>query len=190
MTRTRGTIFPWYHWPSKGQDQQLRAVTMPRTKKPAGQAVDQRNGRRAELVLGDGGQLERFELPSRRPAWLAASRDAWERAWADPIHQAWTAADGTILLEWIDALDRAMRSNRRGDRKPVVIGGNGQVTEHPSYGTATRSAALADKRAQTLGLGALNREKLGFTIATARKSLDDLNRELTEALSEPDPDLD
>jgi hypothetical protein len=161
---------------------------MPRTKKPAGQAVDSRNGRRAELTLDGGGQLERFDLPQRRPAWLVTSRDAWERAWAD--HQVWTAADGTVLLEWIDALDRAMRCNRRGDRRPVVLGGNGQVTEHPSYGTASRSAALAEKRAQTLGLGALNREKLGFTIVSTRKSLAELNRELAEAASEPDPDLD
>src|SRR5690348_15745839 len=131
---------------------------MPRTKKPAGQAVDSRNGRRAELVLPEGGQLERFELPSRRPAWLAASREAWDLAWGDPVHQAWTSADGPILLEWIDALDRAMRCSRRADRKPVVLGGNMQVTEHPSYGTATRSAALAEKRARILGLGALNRE--------------------------------
>jgi P27 family predicted phage terminase small subunit len=163
---------------------------MPRTKKPAGQAVDSRNGRRAELVLTDAGQLQRFDLPPRRPAWLAESRAAWEGAWADPISQAWTAADRPILLRWIDAVDRAMRALRRGDRKPVVVGGNGQITEHPSYGTAARSVATAEKCEAQLGFGALNREKLGFTIATARKSLDDLNGELAEALSEPDPDLD
>lgn len=163
---------------------------MPRTKKPAGQAVDQRNGRRAELALTGAGQLERFDLPPRRPAWLAESRAAWEGAWADPISQAWTTGDRPILLRWIDAVDRAARSLHRADRKPVVLGGNMQVTEHPSYGTAARSIATAEKCEQQLGFGALNREKLGFTIATARKSLADLNRELTEAMSEPDPDLD
>ena len=163
---------------------------MPRTKKPAGQAADSRNGRRAELVLPDGGQLERFELPPRRPAWLASSREAWDRAWADPVCQAWTSADATILLRWIDALDRAMRCNKRGDRKPVVLGGNGQVTEHPSYGTGSRSAALAEKRAQVLGLGALNREKLGFSIGQRVKSLDEANREFAGSMDEPDPDLD
>lgn len=159
---------------------------MPRTKKPAGQAVDQRNGRRAELVLGDGGQLERFELPSRRPAWLAESRAAWEGAWADPIAQAWTAADRPILLRWVDAVDRAMRSLKRGDRKPVVVGGNGQITEHPSYGTAARSISTAEKCEQQLGFGALNREKLGFTIGAARKSLEELNRELDDGLGDDD----
>jgi hypothetical protein len=159
---------------------------MPRTKKPAGQAVDSRNGRRAELMLTGTGQLQRFDLPSRRPAWLAESRAAWEGAWADPISQAWTAADRPILLRWIDAVDRAMRSLKRGDRKPVVVGGNGQITEHPSYGTAARSIATAEKCEAQLGFGALNRERLGFTIATARKSLEELNRELDEGLGDED----
>ena len=64
------------------------------------------------------------------------------------------------------------------------------MTEHPSYGTAARSIATAEKCEAQLGFGALNRERLGFTIAAARKSLEELNREMTEALSEPDPDLD
>jgi hypothetical protein len=163
---------------------------VPRTKKAPGQAVDQRNGRRAELVIGGAGQLERFELPPRRPAWLAESRAAWEGAWADPIHQAWTAGDRPLLLRWIDSVDRAMRCVRRADRRPVVLGGNAQVTEHPSYGTAARSVAVAEKCEQQLGFGALNRERLGFTIATARKSLAELNASADEeAQDEPDPRL-
>jgi hypothetical protein len=162
---------------------------VPRTKKAAGQAVDRRNGRRAELGLA-GGPLERFDLPSRRPAYLAETAQAWDGAFADPISQAWTAGDRPILLRWIDSMDRAARALRRADRKPVVLGSAGQLAEHPSYATAARAIAVAEKCEQQLGFGALNREKLGFTIAAARKSLEELNRELTEAASEPDPDLD
>jgi hypothetical protein len=141
-------------------------------------------------VVSGAGKLERFELPSRRPAWLAESRAAWDGAWADPISQAWTAADRPILLRWIDAVDRAMRCLRRADRKPVVIGGNTQVTEHPSYGTAARSITTAEKCEAQLGFGALNREKLGFTIATARQSLADLNARLAgDDNDEPDARL-
>ena len=35
---------------------------MPRTKKPAGQAADSRNGRRDELVMSGAGQVQRLEL--------------------------------------------------------------------------------------------------------------------------------
>ncbi len=162
---------------------------MPRTKKPAGQAVDRRNGRRAELAVPDGGQLVQFDLPPRRPAWLAEAREAWEGAWADPISQAWTAGDRPILLRWIDHVDRAARALRRADRKPVVLGSVGQVVEHPSYGTAARAVAVAEKCEQQLGFGALNRERLGFTIASARKSLEELNAALLAGEDEDDPRL-
>lgn len=162
---------------------------MPRTRKPAGQAVDRRNGRRAELELAGDGQLQRFDLPPKRPAWLVESRLAWEGAWSDPIRQAWTAGDRPLLLRWIDSLDRATRALRRADRKPVVIGGNAQVTEHPSYQTAAKAVAIAEKCEQQLGFGALNREKLGFTIAVARKSLEELNAALEEGPGDDDPRL-
>lgn len=77
-------------------------------------------------------------------------------------------------------MDRAARCFRRADRKPVVLGGNGQVTEHPSYATGAAAIRTAEKCEQLLGLGALNREKLGFTIASARKSLEDLNKALDD----------
>ena len=147
---------------------------MPRTKKPAGTAVDRRNGRRADLEVAGGG-LARFDLPSRRPAWLAEVREAWDVAWADPIVRAWTAGDRPILLRWIDALDRAARALHRADRKPVVLGSTGQVVEHPSYATAARAIATAEKCEAQLGFGALNRERLGFTIGQARKSLAEMN---------------
>lgn len=160
---------------------------MPRTKKPAGQAVDRRNGRRAELTLADGGQLERFELPPRRPAWTVETRQAWDGAWLDPVHAAWTAGDRPILLRWADSIDRAARALRRADRKPVVVGGNGQITEHPSYGTAKAALATAERCEQQLGMGALNRAKLGFTITEARKSLEDLNAALAGDDDDDDP---
>jgi P27 family predicted phage terminase small subunit len=163
---------------------------MPRTKKAAGQAVDQRNGRRAELTVDAAGQLERFELPPRRPAWLKESHLAWAGAWADGVAAMWTPADRPILLRWIDSVDRAARSLHRGDRKPVVVGGNGQITEHPSYGTAKAALATAERCEAQLGFGALNRNRLGLTMAAAQKSLLDLNEAFLEgADDEPDARL-
>jgi len=149
---------------------------MPRTKKQPGQAVDPRNGRRLELAVPEGGQLERFELPPKRPAWTRETLEAWEGAWADGVSILWTPGDRPILLRWADAVDRAMRSLRRADRKPVVLGGNGQVTEHPSYVTAAKALAIAEKCEAQLGFGALNRNHLGLAMATAQKSLHDLNK--------------
>lgn len=162
---------------------------MPRTKKPAGMAVDRRNGRRAELELA-GARLERFELPPKRPAWSREARAAWDLAWEDPIAQAWTAGDAQILLRWADALDRAGRALRRADLRPLVKGSMGQLSEHPSYATAARAVAVAEKCEAQLGFGALNRERLGFTIGAARKSLAELNAMLAGGGDDADPEFD
>jgi hypothetical protein len=156
---------------------------MPRTKKPAGQAVDRRNGRRSELAAGPA-RLEYFPCPLSRPSRAAA--DAWELVWADPVHEAWTPADGLILDRWMRHWDREARAARRADRHPTVEGGNGQLTEHPSYQTATRATATIEKCEQLLGLGALNRVKLGLSIAQERKSLLDLNAELAGGAGDDD----
>ena len=145
--------------------------------------MDSRNGRQVELAAG--GPLEQFAIPLSRP-----SRDtvlAWGCAWADPVRETWTPADRPILVRWIDHYDRAARALRRADRKPVVIGGNGQVTEHPSYGTAMASLRVVQACEQQLGFGALNRAKLGLTLTQARKSLDDLNAGLMGAGDDDDP---
>lgn len=160
---------------------------MPRTKKPPGTAVDPRNGRRPELVLS-GESLQRFDLPPKRPAWARETRQSWELAWQDPISQAWTPGDAQILLRWADALDRAARALRRADLKPLVSGSTGQLTEHPSYATAARAVATAEKCETQLGFGAMNRERLGFTIGQRVKSLAEVNAEYLDGDHDDEPD--
>src|SRR5580704_835890 len=133
---------------------------MPRTKKAAGTAVDTRNGRRTELE--GGARLEYFPCPMRRP--LVETVQVWELVWQDPVHEVWTPADGPILVRWIEHRDRAVRAARRADRKPVVHGAYEQLTEHPSYVTSNRAVAIVERCEQVLGLGALNRIKLGVEI--------------------------
>lgn len=158
---------------------------MPRTKKPAGQAVDRRNGRRTELQAAGAG-LEQFELPPRRPPWTAETRLAWDGAWADPVRQSWTVGDRPLLLRWADSIDRAARALRRADRKPLVLGSVGQVTEHPSYMTAKSALQIAEKCEAQLGFGALNRARLGLTIGQAKRTLADLNAEFAGGAEDDD----
>src|SRR5215469_386830 len=96
---------------------------MPRTKKPAGAAVDKRNGRRAELARS---ALERFALPRRAPAWRLETRRAWTALWADPVASALTPVDRPVLLRWADAIDRAARSLEMADADPIATGSMGQ----------------------------------------------------------------
>lgn len=153
---------------------------MPRTKKPAGQAVSLRNGRRVELEAPAGVALGWFVLPERRPDWEPEVYQALAALRGDAVAQVITEVDGPVVLRWLDALDRAARAQRRADRSPVVKGSMGQPTEHPSYATAARYLAEAAKCEAQLGVGALNRAKLGLTVTQARRSLDDLNRDFLD----------
>lgn len=130
-------------------------------------------------------RLERFGCPLQRPS--AEALQTWEMAWADPVHEAWTPADGPILVRYIEHWERAAKAARRADRKPVVPGSTGQPSEHPSYSTMGRSIAVVEKCEQLLGLGALNREKLGLTISDRQKSLAELNAALEEGSGDDDP---
>lgn len=160
---------------------------MPRTKKPAGQAVDRRNGRRVELAAGG---LRSFSLPRRDPPWRAETRRAWAALRADSVWSVLTPVDRPVLLRWVDALDRAGRFLEVADGAPVAAGSMGQPVENPLYGAAERELRRAERCEAQIGVGALNRAKLGLAVIEQRRSLLDLNREFAEGgVDEPDPRL-
>ena len=163
-------------------------MAVPRTKKPPGQAVDRRNGRRVVMDGDPPGGLEWFVLPPRRPAWSEPVLAALEALRNDEVATLLSPVDAPVVLRWLDCMERAAICLRRADREPTVYGGNGQLTEHPSYGTAKAALAEAARCEQQLGVGALNRNKLGVMFAAAVKSLEDLNRGYTEADDDDEPD--
>lgn len=157
---------------------------MPRTKKAAGTAVDRRNGRRAELAEQMQASVAYFALPKRTPAWRPETLTAWELFWADPVATALTEVDQVVLLRWAHHLDRAVRLTAQADRNPVAKGSMGQPVENPKYGTASRAMAVVEKCEAQLGIGALNRARLGIAIIGEKAALDDLNRRYLPGNSE------
>lgn len=159
---------------------------MPRTKKPAGTAVDRRNGRQAEL--GTLPSVAFFELPDRSPAWRPETRDAWDLFWADPVASALTEVDQVVLLRWADHLDRAAAAVALADLEPVKTGSMGQPVENPLYGTASRAMAAVEKCEQQLGIGALNRARLGIAVIAQKVALEDVNRRYADIRPPEDDD--
>lgn len=162
---------------------------MPRTKKPAGAAVDRRNGRRAELADVQP-TVAYFDLPERREGWREETLAAWAHFWADPVATALTEVDQVVLVRWADYLDRAVRLVEEADRRPTAKGSMGQPVENPRYGIAARAMAVVEKCESQLGIGALNRARLGIAIMSEKAALDDLNRRYLPANGNPEAEED
>ena len=154
---------------------------MPRTKKPAGTVADPRNGRRAEV---SGSALAKFSLPKRTSGepWRLETKRAWDALWADPVASVLTPVDRPVLLRWADSLDRAAWSLEEADKSPVAKGSMGQDVASPHYAIAGDALKVAQACEAQLGVGALNRARLGIAILAERESMDALNARITGSL--------
>lgn len=161
---------------------------MPRTKKAAGTAVDRRNGRRTELAAAE--PMKKFGLPKRadgRP-WSLETRKAWTAVWRDPISSLWSVADRPVLLRYAAALHRAEAAYDLADEVPMVTGSQGQDVRSPMFDVAEGQVKIAQACEAQLGVGALNRSKLGLEFTSAQKSLVELNAMLDDGGDDDEPD--
>lgn len=145
---------------------------MPRTKKAAGQAVDKRNGREANLVPVPSAELERPDLP---PDLCPEAVAQWDAYWLSPAATIQTKADRGVVLRWIDSVNRYVRTIAEADLEPVVKGSQGQDVENPLYKVADRALGTIERAERQLGIGALNRAGLGIAVITEQRSLAQMN---------------
>lgn len=144
---------------------------MPRTKKPAGSAVDSRNGRRVELAASGAAGAPAIN----RGALLVRSREMWDAYWDDGAAVTQTAADVMFARIWIECYDDYLRKKCAADEQPLVKGSMGQQVANPLYGVAESSLKNAMTAARQLGIGAKNRADLGITLLAEKQALDDVN---------------
>lgn len=150
---------------------------MPRTKKPAGTAVDPRNGRRVELEAS---------TPARAPGldreqFLPVSLAMWDAYWADTAATTQTAADVMMALTWIETYNDYRVKKAMADDEPMVEGSMGQMVANPLYTVAQAQLKISLQCARQLGIGAKNRADLGITLLAEKQALDDINGRYVEA---------
>jgi P27 family predicted phage terminase small subunit len=160
---------------------------MPPTKKPAGQAVNPRNGRRAELATVS----SRLAIPAiDRDAFLPASLRAWDAYWSDPVAASQTPADVMLVELWIEAYDDYRRKKAAADEWPMSEGSMGQQVANPLYAVAKDAMAIVMQCAKQLGIGAKNRADLGIALLSEKAALDDVNARYIGAGVDDDDDDD
>ena len=138
---------------------------MPRTKKPAGTAVDPRNGRRVTAL--DLAPKISLELPRPRDTFSALALEAWDGYWQEDVAATVRHADRMIAWTWIDAYDDAIAKRAEADKRPLVEGSMGQLVANPLYQVAHQSMMLAMQCARQLGIGGRNRADLGIALFSA-----------------------
>lgn len=144
---------------------------MPRAKKTAGTAVDKRNGQRALEVVG-GLKVEKFPAPRGT---CKAAKVAWDAFWEDRPAALLTPAAKVVLLRWIDALDRYLRTTAEADKSPLVEGSQGQGVMNPLYKVAEQALKTVTDCERQLGIGGLNAASLGLAAISEQRSLRDMN---------------
>ncbi|MEY9837087.1 P27 family phage terminase small subunit [Streptacidiphilus sp. EB103A] len=147
---------------------------MPRTKKPAGAAIDKRNGRKAELVAVAGARLD-LPAPPEGVEWCTDAVQAWERYWQDSVTQALTPADDVLVLRWLESLNRYLILSRQADRSPLTVGSTGQDVLNPLYKAAELALKVVIACERQLGIGPAHRASLGIALLVEKKTLAGMN---------------
>ncbi len=164
---------------------------MPRAKKPAGTAVDSRNGERASLPAVP---LKRFALPRRSDGldYDLRTRRMWKALFDDAaLSSVLSPVDRELVIRWAQAVDDHLKALASARASPISTGSMGQEVESPHFKIAAQAMGVIVECERQIGIGALNRARLGIAILAEQASLADLASRFDGGGigSEPDPRL-
>jgi hypothetical protein len=128
------------------------------------------------------GVVSRGGIAPRMPPGLPAEvQAAWQAFWSDPVSGAMTPADTAVAIRWAKNSARRLKLIAEADREPLVSGSQGQARPNPLYRLAMLLEASIRADEQQLGVGPLNRLRLGLAVSESARSLADLNIEVQES---------
>lgn len=164
---------------------------MPRAKKPAGTAIDSRNGERASLPVV---ALRRFALPRRSDGldYDLRTRRMWKALFDDQaLSGVLSPVDRELVIRWAQAVDDHLKALASARERPISKGSMGQEVASPHFAIASQAMGVVVECERQIGIGALNRARLGIAILAERASLADLAARFDGGGigDEPDPRL-
>lgn len=155
-------------------------------KKAAGTAIDNRNG--AKVVLRSK-KLARFEPPADLILSEPTKR-VWADYWDDPISELATPADRSLLLRWIELVDRYKFFIDRAMKEPEVRGSTGQKQVNGFFNSANQVEGRIAAIEQQLGIGPKNRAALGIAVLSEQRTLSDMNADFEDGGDDDDDEDD
>ena len=100
----------------------------------------------------------------------------WAALWDDErLAAALSPVDRELLIRWAQAVDDGIKAAAAAWADPIAKGSMGQAVESPYFGIASKAKAEAERCEAQIGIGALNRARLGIAILAEAKSLMDLS---------------
>jgi P27 family predicted phage terminase small subunit len=144
---------------------------VPRAKKPAGTAVDRRNGERSALPAV---ALARFSLPRRSDGlkYDLRTQRMWRALWDDErLASVLSPVDRELVIRWAQSVDDWIKAVEAARESPISKGSMGQEVASPHYAIAAQALAAAERCEAQIGVGALNRARLGIAILAEQASL-------------------
>lgn len=113
------------------------------------------------------------------------AQNAWTAYWTNTVSGVMRPEDTTVAQRWIANLNRYLTLIAVADREPLVVGSTGQPRANPAYDLALKLEASIRADEAQLGIGPLNRLKLGVALSETAKTLNDLNNEATNVTTDP-----
>ena len=100
----------------------------------------------------------------------------WAALWDDErLAAALSPVDRELLVRWAQSVDDWIKATAAAWASPIAKGSMGQAVESPYFGIAAKALAAAERCEAQIGIGALNRARLGIAILAEARSLADLS---------------
>jgi P27 family predicted phage terminase small subunit len=136
-------------------------------------------GKRINRITKTLGVVSTVGKAPRMPRGLCQqAQDAWRNFWLDVVSGAVQPADIEVTIRWVTNVDRYHRLVAEADREPIVVGSQGQPKPNALYGVAYMIESSIREDERQLGVGPLNRMRLGVAFSESAKSLAELNSEV------------
>lgn len=138
------------------------------------------------LKVGGGRLLLAGDIPSPPTGLLKATREQWRKYWESPVAEAVDRSSDMPAVERLFQLcDERLRAYRGYRKERLVEGSQGQPVLNPLASVIQKCDQEIRALEDRLGLNPKARLQLGITMTEAKRTLEDMNRDL-----EPDWDED